>query len=98
MDFRRCRSRGEIFQLLSLDQIKYKVLPVTGPEEQKPFLHSSVRRGIAHDHTIRERRPMMKRLPIFMLAATAIFATPVIAKEAANTNMEIFMQKSKSDK
>jgi len=41
---------------------------------------------------------MMKRLPIFVLAATAIFATPVIAQEAANTNMEIFMQKVKADK
>ena len=40
----------------------------------------------------------MKRLPIFVLAATAIFATPVIAQEAANTNMEIFMQKVKADK
>lgn len=40
----------------------------------------------------------MKRLSIFVLAATAILATPVIAQEAANTNMEIFMQKVKADK
>ena len=40
----------------------------------------------------------MKRLPIFVLAATAMLGTPVIAQEAANTNMEIFMQKVKADK
>lgn len=40
----------------------------------------------------------MKSLPIFVLAATAMLATPVLAQEAANTNMEIFMQKVKADK
>ena len=40
----------------------------------------------------------MKRLPILVLAATAMLATPVMAQEAANTNMEIFMQKVKADK
>ena len=40
----------------------------------------------------------MKSLPIFVLAATAMLATPVIAQEAANTNMEILMQKVKADK
>ena len=40
----------------------------------------------------------MKRLPLFVLAATAMLATPVLAQEAANTNMEIFMQKVKADK
>ena len=40
----------------------------------------------------------MKSLPIFVLAATAMIATPVMAQEAANTNMEIFMQKVKADK
>ena len=40
----------------------------------------------------------MKCLPIFVLAATATLATPVIAQDAANTNMEILMQKVKADK
>ena len=40
----------------------------------------------------------MKSLPLFLLAATAMLATPVLAQEAANTNMEIFMQKVKADK
>ncbi|MGH9555045.1 MAG: hypothetical protein ACRD2Y_04400 [Terriglobales bacterium] len=84
--------------MISPDQIEYKVLPVTGPEEQKPSLHSRVRRCVGHDHTYPERRPMMKHLPLFVLAATAMLATPVLAQEAANTNMEIFMQKVKADK
>ncbi|MGH7252104.1 MAG: hypothetical protein ACREIK_09675 [Nitrospiraceae bacterium] len=41
---------------------------------------------------------MMKSLPLFVLAATAVLATPVMAQEAANANMEIFMQKVKADK
>ncbi|MGH7167208.1 MAG: hypothetical protein ACREII_01625 [Nitrospiraceae bacterium] len=41
---------------------------------------------------------MMKSLPLFVLAATAMLATPVLAQEAANANMEIFMQKIKADK
>ena len=40
----------------------------------------------------------MNSLPLFVLAATAMLATPVMAQEAANTNMEIFMQKIKADK
>jgi len=40
----------------------------------------------------------MKRLPLFVLAAAAMLTTPVMAQEAANTNMEIFMQKVKADK
>ena len=40
----------------------------------------------------------MKRLPLFVLAATAMLVTPVMAQEAANANMEIFMQKVKADK
>lgn len=40
----------------------------------------------------------MKRLSLMVLAAAAMLTTPVIAQEAANTNMEILMQKVKADK
>ena len=40
----------------------------------------------------------MKRLSLFVLAAAAMLTTPVMGQEAANTNMEIFMQKVKADK
>lgn len=40
----------------------------------------------------------MKRLSLVVLAAAAMLTTPVIAQEAANTNMEILMQKVKADK
>lgn len=40
----------------------------------------------------------MKVLTTFLLAGTVLFAGPVIAQQAADTNMEILKQKIKADK